>query len=61
MPDAFAFGWLACFQRLAFHFHIDLDIAVSGIDVGVSEPALHDTDIIWVWLFWNRENRPFSQ
>ena len=46
MPDAFAFGWLACFQRLAFHFHIDLDIAVSGIDVGVSELALHDTDII---------------
>ena len=18
-------------------------------------------EIIWVWLFWNRENRPFSQ
>ena len=20
-----------------------------------------DQGIIWVWLFWNRENRPFSQ
>ena len=19
------------------------------------------TEFIWVWLFWNRENRPFSQ
>ena len=24
-------------------------------------PSLIPSYLIWVWLFWNRENRPFSQ
>jgi hypothetical protein len=42
----FNFRRLASFECFTFYFHVDLNVAVSRIDVGMSQPGFDDIDTI---------------
>jgi len=42
----FGLRGFTCFQSFAFHFHIDLNIAMSGIHIRMTKPVFDNTDVI---------------